>query len=104
MNGLQVGLNVRFIGWFVQFFPLLMVGVGWPVEIGGKAYKWGVFGYLGLFFNIVPNVVMIMRVFMQDLNMMSGAVGPPVDGQNTLDVVLKGIARVTNTNDSYYYD
>jgi hypothetical protein len=87
----QVGVNVRFLSWMIQFIPFF---VGWSLEhIVANKLLVKVITVIALVAGTLPNIYMIIKVLLQDLALVrDDGTKPP--GTTTSDVMLKGAARL----------
>lgn len=88
----EVGINIRFLSWLVQFFGFVFGWLAkWPDGGVFSIGSWIVF--LG---SAVPNIIMIVRVWLLDLRIIGGEYEQYAYGYTSLDVTMKGIARMIN--------
>jgi hypothetical protein len=89
----RVGLNIRFLSWYLQFTALLF---GWPAKwLYTTGLDW--VNWLAVLINVVPNTFLIIKVWLQDLELINDQLGPSYGvqgGATTLDVTLRCISRL----------
>lgn len=84
-----VGLNVRFVAWITQFVPFF---TSWPSEFQVEFKSFPILRFFGLLGSIPP-LIMVFRVWLQDVMLVTGKLGAELDGATLIDVTIKGIAR-----------
>lgn len=84
-------MNVRFLSWISQFIAFFTT---WAVETK-TSNAFNIFSVIALVLGTIPSMVMMVRVWMQDLKILNDKLLPPVDGTTSLDITLKYIARIS---------